>query len=177
MILRVHADTYQLTDEALAEIVRLVPLGIEILFPRSSPMIASSIVTLIPPSPNSALPLLLLSLSATPHRPLAILPNPRLLTAALTGHGAHPTAGIVVVFADLLAEVVVQVWEDEGDKVGVLIIGDENKLQRSVVEEARRKGLTIHWWEEIWEMAESEMAEKIQLQSKSSQKAVNIDSS
>ncbi|UOH79436.1 hypothetical protein LQV05_000441 [Cryptococcus neoformans] len=154
----------QLTDGALAEIVRLVPLGIQILFPRSSPMAASSIVTLIPPSPNSALPLLLLSLSAAPGRPLVILPNPRLLTAALIGHGAHPPAGIIVIFADLLAEVVEQVWEDEGDKVGVLVIGDEKKLQRSVVEEARRKGLTVHWWEEIWEVAESEMAEKVQLQ-------------
>lgn len=153
----------QLTDEALAEIVRLVPLGIHILFPGASPMSASSIVTLIPPSPNSALPLLLLSLSATPDRPLAILPNPRLLTAALTGHGAHPAAGIVVVFADLLAEVVEQVLEDDGDKVGILVIGDKKKLQSSVVEEARRKGLTVHWWEEIWEVAESELADKIQL--------------
>lgn len=174
---RVHTNIYQLTDEALAEIVRLVPLGIHILFPGASSMSASSIVTLIPPSPNSALPLLLLSLSATPDRPLAILPNPRLLTAALTGHGSHPAACIVVVFVDLLAEVVEQVWEGDGDKVGILVIGDEKKLQSSVVEQARRKGLTVHWWEEIWEVAESELADKIQLQGKSSQKAIIADQS
>lgn len=174
---RVHTNVYQLTDEALAEIVRLVPLGIHILFPGASPMSASSIVTLIPPSPSSALPLLLLSLSATPDRPLAILPNPRLLTAALTGHGSHPAARIVIVFVDLLAEVVEQVWEGDGDKIGILVIGDEKKLQSSVVEEARRKGLTVHWWEEIWEVAESELADKVQLQGKSSQKAIIADQS
>ncbi|WVQ72284.1 hypothetical protein IAR50_001834 [Cryptococcus sp. DSM 104548] len=151
-----------LTDEAFAEIVRLVPLGIELLFPRASAASVSSIVTLIPPSPVTSLPLLLLSLSAIPVRPLVILPSPRLLTSALTAT-SHPAAGVVVVFADLLGDVLEQVYEDAGDKVGILVIGDAGKLQASLVEEARSKGLTVHWWEEVWEVAETEKADALKL--------------
>ncbi|TYJ57458.1 hypothetical protein B9479_001775 [Cryptococcus floricola] len=151
-----------LTDEAFAEIVRLVPLGIELLFPRASAASVSSIITLIPPSPVTSLPLLLLSLSAVPVRPLVILPSPRLLTSALTAT-SHPAAGVVVVFADLLGEVLEQVWEDTGDKVGILVIGDAGKLRASLVEEARSKGLNVHWWEEVWEVAETEKADALKL--------------
>ncbi|WVN88510.1 uncharacterized protein L203_103721 [Cryptococcus depauperatus CBS 7841] len=152
----------KLTDEALAEIVRLIPLGLSILFP-SSPASISSIVTIIPPSSSTSLPLLLLSLSATPDRPLVILPTPRFFTYALTASGkAHPAAGIIVTCPNLLSDIIEQVFEDNRT-VGVLVVGDPEREQSGSVAQARERGLNVHWWEEVWDLAESEAAEKVQL--------------
>ncbi|KAK8844727.1 hypothetical protein IAR55_006577 [Kwoniella newhampshirensis] len=150
-----------LTDEALAEVLRLLPIGLELLFPRSSsPTSPSPIMTLLPPSPNSALPLLLLSLSVKPNAPLVILPSPRVLTTGLTAKG-HPVPGIVVVHASLFEDVAEQVWEDCRDKVGILIVGDPEKGEQNSVEITRGKGMEVHWWEEVWDVAESEKSEQV----------------
>nr|XP_031862082.1 uncharacterized protein CI109_002495 [Kwoniella shandongensis]KAA5529154.1 hypothetical protein CI109_002495 [Kwoniella shandongensis] len=153
-----------LTDEALGEILRLLPIGLQLLFPSiANPASPSPILTLLPPSPTSALPLLLLSLSVRPNTPLIILPSPRLLTAGLTSKN-HPTPGVVVVHASLLDDVVEQVWEDCRDRVGILIVGDPQKDGASTVKNARAKGLEVHWWEEIWDVAESEKGEQVKLE-------------
>ncbi|WVQ82846.1 hypothetical protein IAT38_004981 [Cryptococcus sp. DSM 104549] len=154
----------QLTDEALKEIIRLIPIGISLLFPSSkiSTSSPSSIITLVPPSPSTSLPLLLLSLSATPDRPLVILPSPRLLTRALTATPeTHPEAGVVVVFANLLEDVIEQIWEDKAGAVGVLVMGDVEKKTAAIVNRAREKGMVVHWWEEVWEVVETEEGDRV----------------
>ncbi|WRT63250.1 uncharacterized protein IL334_000153 [Kwoniella shivajii] len=155
-----------LTDEALTEIIRLIPLGLSLLFPNEStanPSSSSPIVTLLPPSPTTSLPLLLLSISATPDRPLVILPSPRLLAPALKGTG-HPAPGIIVIHISLLEDVIEQVYEDCGSTVGILIVGDPQKTGEDSVKAAQGKGLNVKWWEEIWEIAESSEAEKLDKQ-------------
>lgn len=82
-----------------------------------------------------------------------VLPTPRQLTKALN-NDAHPPVKLVVVHASLAEDVIEQVWEDRDGYVGVLLVGDPQKEQDYVVQEARRKGMTVHYWEELWEAAE-----------------------
>ncbi|OCF34867.1 hypothetical protein I316_03413 [Kwoniella heveanensis BCC8398] len=155
-----------LSDEALIEIIRLLPIGIELLFPHTASATKTSqapILTLLPPSPTSALPLLLLSLSAAPNKPLVILPTPRLLTPALRGTG-HPAPAIVVIHVNLLDDVVEQVAEDCQGPVGILVIGDPQRTGAGLAKSAQNRGISIKWWEDIWEIAESRDASKVKTQ-------------
>lgn len=65
-----------------------------------------------------------------------------------------------MVHASLAEEVIEQVWEDRGDKAGVLIVGDPEKGKRGIMESAKTKGMKVAWWEEIWEVAEKVTEEK-----------------
>jgi long-chain acyl-CoA synthetase len=144
-----------LTDEALVEILRLIPLGLSSLFPLSETTASTTpILTLLPSSPSTSFPLLLLQLAVPPSTPLIILPTPRLLTKALQST-SHPQPKLVVVHASLAADVVEQVWEDCGSEVGVLIVGDPGKEQDQVVHEAEKKGMLVKYWEEVWTGAEA----------------------
>ncbi|KAL7423590.1 hypothetical protein Q5752_001170 [Cryptotrichosporon argae] len=143
---RVILDT-NLTDDGLAEITRLLPLGLRALFPTPGP-----IVTLLPPSPSTSLPLLLLSLSASPGRPLVVLPAPVFLTAALTS-AAHTRPAVVVVHASIAEDVVEQIWEDCGADTGVLLVGDGARTLGALVDAARARGMRAHWWDDLWDAA------------------------
>jgi len=68
----------------------------------------------------------------------------------------HPKPGLLIVYASLLDDVVEQVWEDCKSRVGILVIGDDGKTAMATVEKAREKGMTIHWWEEVWGAAEEQ---------------------
>ncbi|KAK4686758.1 hypothetical protein P7C73_g3360, partial [Tremellales sp. Uapishka_1] len=149
-----------LTEEALSEILLLLPHGLRALFPHhlsTSPTSPTPILTLLPPSPVTALPLLLLALSVPPSLPLIVLPHPKLLNTALAKTSAHPQPGIVVVHVGLLDDIIEQVWEDCEDKVGVVVVGDEKKEKIALIEEARRRGMNVRWWEEIWAAAEKDV--------------------
>lgn len=151
----------KLTDEALSEMLRLLPIGLKTLFPTltASTTSPTPILTLLPPSPSTSLPLLLLQLSVPPSTPLVILPSPVLLSSALSST-AHPQPAVVVVHASLVDDVLEQIWEDRGDKAGVLVVGDPQKEQYRVVENAKTRGMKVAWWEEIWEVAEKAPTEK-----------------
>jgi long-chain acyl-CoA synthetase len=139
---------WQLTDESLHEILQLLPLGLKALFPSLS----GPILTLLPPSPSTSLPLLLLQLSSP--SPLIILPSPLFLTKALTS-SAHPKAGIIVVHVSLFDDVVEQVLEDCGQDVVIVIVGDVEKGKHRLVESAKGRGMRVVWWEDIWAAAEN----------------------
>jgi long-chain acyl-CoA synthetase len=144
-----------LTDEALAEILRLIPLGLASLFPLSeSTSSPTPILTLLPSSPSTSFPLLLLQLAAPPSTPLIVLPTPRLLTKALQSKD-HPQPKLVVAHSSLAADLIEQVWEDCGSEVGVLIVGDPGKEQDQVVRDAEKKGMLVKYWEEVWGGAEA----------------------
>lgn len=146
-----------LTNEALAEVVRLVPLGLHALFPSLATATAAeplSIVTVLPPSPSTSLPLLLLSLSSEPRCPIVVLPHPRLLNLAL-GSTAHPSPGLIVVHESVFKEAVEQVFEDSKAGAGILIVGDTERKHSQLATTATSRGLTVRWWEEIWDVAES----------------------
>ena len=91
--------------------------------------------------------------------PLIVLPEPKLLTSALTSptseNPPHPMPAVVVVHVSLVDDVVEQVFEDTGAKAGVLIVGDMNREKEPLVERAREKGMDLRWWEELWEVAET----------------------
>ncbi|WVQ64344.1 uncharacterized protein L199_002506 [Kwoniella botswanensis] len=142
-----------ITDEGLSEIIRLLPIGLSFLFPNlPSP---SSIISLLPPSPSTSLPLLLLSIASTKDKPLVILPTPKLFSSSLRST-AHPKAGIVVIYVNLLEDVIEEICESRGgSSVGILLVGDPQKKSESVVGQAKSKGITVKYWEEIWEVAES----------------------
>jgi long-chain acyl-CoA synthetase len=150
----VHLAYIQLTDEALAEILRLIPLGLSSLFPLSeSTSSPTPILTLLPSSPSTSFPLLLLQLAVPPSTPLIVLPQPKQLSKAL--HSTlHPQPKLVVVHASLAEDVIEQVWEDCGHEVGVLIVGDPGKEHDQAVREAEEKGMIVKYWEEVWEGAE-----------------------
>ena len=109
----------QLTDEALAEILRLIPLGLSSLFPLSETTSSPTpILTLLPSSPSTSFPLLLLQLAVPPSTPLIVLPTPKLLSTALHS-SLHPQPKLVIAHASLAEDVIEQVWEDCGHDVGV----------------------------------------------------------
>ncbi|KAL1408830.1 hypothetical protein Q8F55_005644 [Vanrija albida] len=142
---RVILDT-PLTTEALAEVVRLVPLGLKALFPGLSGTKASPtpILTLLPPSPGTALPLLLLSLASKPGAPLVVVPDPSLLDAALTST-AYPRPALLVVHESVFPQVVTRA-------ANILIVGDTERKHAAV---AKAASATVRWWEEIWDAAEA----------------------
>ena len=145
----------KLTDEALVEILRLIPLGLASLFPLSeSTASPTPILTLLPTSPSTSFPLLLLQLAVPPSTPLVVLPTPRLLTKALQST-SHPQPKLVVIHASLAADVIEQVWEDCGSDVGVLIVSDPGKEQDQVVQDAEKKGMLVKYWEDVWTGAEA----------------------
>ncbi|WWC67281.1 uncharacterized protein I206_101189 [Kwoniella pini CBS 10737] len=147
-----------ITDEGLTEITRLIPIGLSLLFPLTE---TSSVVVLLPPSPSTSLPLLLLSVASTADKPLVILPSPTLLSSAIANKGRHPPAGVVVIHVNLLEDVIEQLYENKSS-AGVLVIGDPDKSTQGVVKIAKGKGINVKYWEEIWEIAESSAAEKYQ---------------
>lgn len=140
----------QLTDEAFAEITRLLPVGLRALFPTLTE--TTSTVTLLPPSTSTAFPLLLLQLAAP--SPLVVLPSPGHLSEALSSD-KHLPPGLVVVHADLLEDAVEQVWEDRQGSTSVLVVGDPGKLKAGVIRSAASRGLVVKHWEDLWEAAES----------------------
>ena len=111
-----------------------------------------TIITLLPPSPSTALPLLLLQLAAV--SPLVVLSSPSQLATSLTSTDTPPPA-VVVVHVDLLDEVVEQVWEDKQGQTGVLVIGDPQKKRADIVKAAGARGMALKHWEEIWDIAET----------------------
>ena len=139
----------------MSEIIRVFRLGFKSLFPAltRSPSAPTPILALLPSSPTTALPLLLLQLAIPPSTPLIILPSPILLSAALTST-SHPRPVLAVVHASLLDDLLEQVWEDRGDQCGVLIVGDPEKEKFKIVESAKTRGMKVGWWEEVWENAE-----------------------
>lgn len=149
------ADQPQLSDESLAEIIRLIPLGLNTLFDLSvekeSP---SPVLAVLPSSPSTALPLLLLHLAAIPSAPLVVLPTPQMLSHALGEQTAHPSVKVLVVHASLAEDVIEQVYEDRQNGIGILIVGDPNKERDYAVQDAKAHGLNVRYWEEIWEAAE-----------------------
>ncbi|WVR03122.1 hypothetical protein IAU60_000112 [Kwoniella sp. DSM 27419] len=158
-----HLLGVPLTDEGLTEIIRLLPIGLHLLFPSTASASSSTpspIAVLLPPSPTSALPLLLLALAAVPNEPLIVLPSPRTLSPALKGAG-HPVPSIVVVQISLLEDVLEQILEDCTKPVGVLVVGDPEKSAARLSGPARSKGITVRWWEEVWDVAESPEAGKL----------------
>ena len=59
-----------------------------------------------------------------------------------------------MVHESLLEDVIEQVAEDIGDKLGIMVVGDTDRSQGPSIERAVGKGMVIHWWEEIWDAAE-----------------------
>lgn len=154
-----HQLIRQLTDESLAEIIRLIPRGLNTLFDLSTDKESPSpILAVLPSSPSTALPLLLLHLSATPSTPLVVLPTPQMLTTALTEQAAHPSVKLVVVYASLAEDVIEQVYEDRQNDIGILIVGDPNNEKDYAVQDAKSHGINVRYWEEIWEAAEGSKA-------------------
>ncbi|WWC90156.1 uncharacterized protein L201_005089 [Kwoniella dendrophila CBS 6074] len=147
-----------LTDEGLSEIIRLIPIGLSLLFPniKSTKEDPSSIITLLPPSPTTSLPLLLLSISSTPDKPLIILPKPNLLSQALESKN-HAQPGIIVIHLSLLHDVIEQAYETSSE-IGILLIGDPEKSSEIIIKTAKSKGIQIKYWEDLWEIAESPQA-------------------
>jgi long-chain acyl-CoA synthetase len=144
----------QLTDEVLAEILRLIPLGLASLFPLSESTSAPTpILALLPASPSTSFPLLFLQLASSPATPLVVLPSPKFLNEALHSK-LHTQPKLVVVHASIAEDVVEQVWEDCGHEVGILIVGDPAKEHHQVVADASKKGMVVKYWEEVWEGAE-----------------------
>ena len=141
---------YKLTDGSLSEILHIIPKGLQALFPNTTK--DSPILTLIPPSTSTVLPLLLLQLSSP--SPLFILSSPSLLTKALNSD-EHPSPCFVVAHKNFVEDVVEQVWEDTQGKTGVLIIGDPEKDSGETIEAAARKGMVVKFWEDIWEEGET----------------------
>jgi len=141
----------QLSDESLKDVVHLLPRGLRSLFPALNSN-DKSIITLLPPSPSTALPLLLLELSAV--SPLIILPDTVYFTMALTTT-SHPSPAVAVVHVDLLEDVVEQVLEDKHGETGVLVIGDPQRKRNDIVQAAGAKGMTVRFWEELWDVAET----------------------
>lgn len=153
-------DFGQLTDEALKELVRLLPLGLRSLFPHLSTNATKAttpIATLIPPSPTTALPQVLLALASAPSIPLIPLSSPSFLLKALTTD-AHPQPGLIVVHADLVDDVVEQVFEACDGTCGILVIGDPNKAKSTLLKSAKSNGVSVGWWEDIWEAGEKAKA-------------------
>lgn len=153
----------QITNEALTELLRLVPLGLAAMFdlplgPSAETTTEAPIAVLLPPSPSTALPLLLLQLASPPGCPIIPLPSPTLLDAALNST-AHARPRVLVVYVDLLEEALEQAFEDKGEGVGALVVGDPDMGKRDIVERARRKGMKVHWWEDMWEEGEKSSAE------------------
>ncbi|WVW81314.1 hypothetical protein I302_103305 [Kwoniella bestiolae CBS 10118] len=146
-----------ITDEGLSEMIRLIPIGLSLLFPDSSSDGPSSIISLLPPSPSTSLPLLLLSIASTRDRPLVILPSPKLLSSSLRSN-AHPKAGIVVTDVDLLEDVIEEIYESQ-NSCGVLVIRDPARKSDKVIGQAKAKGINVKYWEDIWEVAESPKAQ------------------
>ncbi|WWC57626.1 uncharacterized protein I303_100158 [Kwoniella dejecticola CBS 10117] len=146
-----------ITDEGLTEITRLIPIGLSLLFPSTE---ITSTVILLPPSPSTSLPLLLLSIASTANRPVVILPSPRLLSSAISEQvqNGHPAAGVVVIHVALLEGVLEQLYENKSS-AGVLVIGDPEKSSDGLIDLAKNKGINVRYWEEIWEVAESPAAE------------------
>ncbi|ORX35025.1 hypothetical protein BD324DRAFT_609750 [Kockovaella imperatae] len=145
-----------LSQEALAELIRRFPIGLTSLFNLPTSNVSPRpILVLLPPSPVTALPLLILQLAATPSSPLVILPSPKLLTKALTpAADSHPVPGVLIVHQSLLEDVLEQAVEDCGDSLGIMVVGDNDKSQGPLVERAIGKGMKVHWWEDVWEAAE-----------------------
>lgn len=143
----------QLTNEALAEVARLVPLGLRALFPTLESDSPTPILTLLPPSPSTSLPLLLLALASEPRHPLLILDHPRHLQAALAGRG-HPAPSVLVLHASVFERGVALDALDLGSAAGVLIVGDPER-KFSAVAASALKGASVKWWEEIWEAGEA----------------------
>ncbi|ORY27329.1 hypothetical protein BCR39DRAFT_560061 [Naematelia encephala] len=143
-----------LSDEALSEILRLVPQALFNLFPSLSllPAAPTPILTLLPPSPSCQLPLLLLSLAAPPSTPIIPLPHPSLLASALEEKTAHPRPGLVVVHASLIGDVLEQIVDENEERLGVLVVGDPDKACEEAVQPAKDRGMVVSWWEEIWDV-------------------------
>ncbi|KAI9633181.1 uncharacterized protein MKK02DRAFT_18555 [Dioszegia hungarica] len=152
---RVILDT-PLTDTALAELTRLLPLGLSSLFPSLASS-ASPILVLLPPNPSTSLPLLLLSLASSPDQPLIVLPNPRVLTAALEAT-AHAKPGLVVVHESLADGVVEQVMEESGG-CGVLVVGDTGEKYGGLASSAGSHGVVVRFWDEVWDAGEQQTAD------------------
>ncbi|BEJ13701.1 hypothetical protein CspHIS471_0308750 [Cutaneotrichosporon sp. HIS471] len=128
-----------LTPEALAEVARLVPLGLRALFPKLASEEVTPIAVLLPPSPTTSLPTLLLALASQPRHPLVILDHPRRLASALSGKD-HPVPSLIVAHASAARAIA-----NLPTGVDVLLVGDpEGKVDIK----ARR-------WEEIWDPAEA----------------------
>jgi len=123
-----------------------VPLGIGKLFPELS----GSILTLLPPSPTTALPLLLLSLASRPKHSLVILPSPHLLRTALTS-ASHPTPGLLVIHESVVDGLAVEAL----GRASVLIVGDPNQEHKAFAERAAKSGIAVKWWEQIWDAGET----------------------
>jgi long-chain acyl-CoA synthetase len=153
----------QLTDEALAEILRIIPLGLRSVYSslrKATPESPSSILILLPPSRTASLPLLLLALKAPPNCPLIILPTPHLLTAALTAK-EHPNPGVIVVHESLAEDVIEQAWEDLSGTCGVCIFGDPDKMRKGAVMAAKKKGMDVAWWADLWDAGDEAKREEL----------------
>ena len=133
----------------------MIPLGLSSLFPLSETTSSPTpIITLLPSSPSTSFPLLLLQLAVPPSTPLVVLPTPKFLSKAL--HSTlHPRPKLVIAHASLAEDVIEQVWEDCGHDVGVLIVGDPGKEHDQAVRDAEEKGMLVKYWEEVWDGAES----------------------
>lgn len=123
-----------------------MPLGLRKLFPSLQG--GGSVACLLPPSPITALPLLLLSLSSSAKNPLVVLPHPRLLEVAIKDRAP----GVVVIHesaieatADLLVN----------SKSGVLIVGDTKRRHQAFADRAGKNGVVVHFWEDVWDAGES----------------------
>ena len=145
----------QLTSEALRELVRLLPIGIEAIFGSTPAQTSGPILVLLPPGPSTALPLLLLALSASASRPLVILSSPKLLISALEAKGErHPQPSVVVTHESVAEGVIEQVSELGRGICGVLVAGDTDKRLSSLARQAKGHGVTVGFWEDLWDMAE-----------------------
>lgn len=144
----------------MAEIIRLIPLGLHSLFDLSTSIESpSSVLTILPSSPSTALPLLLLQLAAVPSAPLVILPSPIFVASALREKTAHAPVNLMVVHAALAEDVIEQVYENYQSGIGILIVGDPSKETDYVVQDAKSHGINVRYWEELWEAAESSKVE------------------
>lgn len=126
-----------------------MPLGLKALFPGLSSSAASPtpILTLLPPSPGTALPLLLLSLASKPGAPLVIVPDPSVLDAALASD-AYPTPALLVVHESVFPQVAAL----KSAAKGILIVGD---VERKHAAAAKAAGVSVKFWEDIWDAAEA----------------------
>jgi long-chain acyl-CoA synthetase len=145
-----------LTNDALTELLRLLPLGLRALFPLKAPEHKTTrpILVVLPPNPSTSLPLLLLALASSLESPIIVLPTPQLLIQALEETKSHPAPGIVLAHESIAEGVVEQVAEAMEGKCGVLIAGDTTRRLEPLGRKAARHGVDVRFWEDLWTAAE-----------------------
>lgn len=156
-----------LTNDALTELLRLLPLGLRALFPFKAPAHQTTrpILVVLPPNPSTSLPLLLLALASSPESPIIVLPTPQLLIQALEETTAHPAPGIVLAHESIAEGVIEQVAEAMEGKCGVLIAGDTSRRLEPLGRKAAGHGVDVRFWEDLWTAAED--VEGLEIASKS----------